>query len=299
MRKDGTVFPAELTANEMRLDGRHYFVGAIRDITARKRDITARKEAEKRLHTEEMARQSAEEANRLKSEFLNNMSHELRTPLHAILGFSQLGAGHLSDLSLQKLGMYFAQINQAGQRLLLLVNDLLDLSKLEAGMMSFELKQCDLGRVLDQVKSEIAVLLPSKHLKLTVQQETVDLGGWFDHDLILRVLVNLLSNAVKFSPEHGEIVIFIRNGKIKSGTGQSVPALEVEVCDQGAGITLGDEEAIFDKFVQSGKQRAGQGTGLGLAICREIITRHQGKIWACNRQTGGAALSFTLLRQLS
>lgn len=245
------------------------------------------------------AKEAAVSANQAKSEFLANMSHELRTPMHAILSFAGLGLNKIDQAPKEKLHRYFTRIHESGNRLLLLLNDLLDLSKLEAERMHIDLQENDLQTVLKLAETEFGELLRNKSLQLFVQPPAVATIAWFDQGRILQVVQNLLSNAIKFSPEGKKISIHIGEATLPSGMqdGDSgtVPALSFTVSDQGIGIPEAELETVFDKFVQSSKTRSGAGgTGLGLAICKEIILRHDGHIWAANNPQGGAEFTFVL-----
>jgi signal transduction histidine kinase len=232
------------------------------------------------------AKEVAEAANRTKSEFLANMSHELRTPLHGILSFAGFGLKRAATAPPAKLRDYFQQIEQSGRVLLLLLNDLLDLAKWEAGRMPCEFRCVDLCALLATVVDEFRSLTAEKHL--TIHFDPLDGPGdlLLDPTKILQVLRNLLSNAVKFSPDGGHIELSLQS---------DAQSVVVGVRDHGVGIPEAELETIFDQFVQSSRTKTGAGgTGLGLAICREIVTAHQGRIWAENRPEGGAALFFTL-----
>jgi signal transduction histidine kinase len=232
------------------------------------------------------AKEVAEAANRAKSEFLANMSHELRTPLHGILSFAGFGLKRAATAPPAKVRDYFQQIDQSGRVLLLLLNDLLDLAKWEAGRMPCEHRRVDLRGLLATVVDEFRSLTAEKHLAIRFDPPDSPIDLLLDPNKIMQVLRNLLSNAVKFSPDGGGIEFSLqRDGRF----------IVVGVRDHGVGIPDAELETIFDQFVQSSRTKTGAGgTGLGLAICREIVTAHQGRIWAENRPAGGAALFFTL-----
>ena len=282
-------------------------------------DISHRIEAEEELkryrdHLQELvdertlalqqAKEDAERANQAKSAFLSNMSHELRTPMHAILSFSSLGLekSQGEDARLLKLHRYFDNIVHSANRLMPLLNDLLDLSKLEAGKMSFEIAAHDLRTMVQEAVAEVGVLAEKK--KITLDADTLP-TQWVLHcdaGKIGQVLRNLLSNAVKFSPEGstvrltaefcelpGRRAIDAENRTVlRRGIGFSIT-------DQGIGIPAEELEAVFDPFVQSSHTRStAGGTGLGLSICREIIQGHRGTIQAFNNPQGGARFTFVL-----
>jgi len=230
--------------------------------------------------------QEAAAANQAKSEFLANMSHELRTPLHSILSFASFGIKKYTIAEPEKLQDYFNRIKQSGKTLLELLNDLLDLAKLESGKVVFAFKPTDLVMLIRSVTDELDALLSERDLN--VQHEVLKFDGQvtLDADKIKQVLRNLLNNAIRFSPKGGIINIVICS---------SENSVRVSVCDRGPGIPQNELEAVFDKFVQSSKTKTGAGgTGLGLAICQEIIAAHRGRIWAENRPEGGAVFSFEI-----
>jgi PAS domain S-box-containing protein len=232
------------------------------------------------------AKEAAEAANTAKSEFLANMSHELRTPLHGILSFSSFGIKRHGTVTQEKLLNYFEKINQSGHILLALLNDLLDLAKLESGKMQFEVETVNLGVLATSVVDEFQSLTSERNLSVECTDLNDDGPTMLDPEKIQQVIRNLLSNAVKFSPD---------GGTIKVNMTRETKSKITSVCDQGPGIPEGELETVFDKFVQSSKTKSGAGgTGLGLAICKEIITSHGGRIWAENRPEGGAMFSFEL-----
>lgn len=231
------------------------------------------------------ARDVAEAANQAKSEFLANMSHELRTPLHGVLSYADLGLAQVTaSPASNKLLKYFKSIEKSWHILLSLLNDLLDLAKLEAGRMLFEFQPYEMHNVLSTVIEEFHPLLAERDLRLKYDPYLHTVQALMDPQRLSQVIRNVLSNAVKFSPSGGQITI-------RSYVTQAV--LGVQVRDQGPGIPESELETVFDKFVQSSKTKTGAGgTGLGLAICQEIIVAHRGRIWAENAPQGGAVFTF-------
>jgi len=245
-------------------------------------DVTDRVLAERAIR---QARDSAEEASRAKSEFIANISHELRTPLQSILGFSELGVAR-TPANPRVTGM-FEDIHTAGQRMLALVNDLLDVSKFESTVGTFHLERCDLRELVKAVTRELAPLLVRRQLRLALRVPEWALKAKVDPLRIQQVLRNVLANAIKFSPEGGLIEI-----EADYGSAQDV---RIAVSDCGPGIPPAELEDIFDAFVQSSKTKDGSGgTGLGLAISRKIVALHGGTLRAENRSSGGARFALHL-----
>jgi len=225
-------------------------------------------------------------SNNAKSTFLSNVSHELRTPLHGILSFAGFGIKKHAIAKPDKILDYFQKIRQSGETLLMLLNDLLDLAKLESGKITFEFSPADLDLLIDSMVDECNSLASEK--MLTVRCEHHEANGQIvlDADKIKQVLRNILSNAIKFSPEGGTIDI---------STFKKADSVVVSVRDQGAGVPENELGSIFDKFFQSSKTKTGAGgTGLGLAICQEIITAHKGRIWAENNPDTGVNFLFEI-----
>ena len=231
----------------------------------------------------EEALKVAEMANQAKSEFLANMSHELRTPMHGILSFSRFGQQRIETASKEKLKSYFDEIYDSGNRLMVLLNDLLDLSKLEYGKVTYSMQKGDFGQKAEAVRAELAAYAEEKGLELELITKD-DLGGVFDHEKIMRVIRNLLANAIKFAHQGTVVQIERRPDSIR-----------FQMANQGVGIPGAELETIFDKFVQSSNTKTGAGgTGLGLSICREIIVQHGGRIWAENGLNGETLFAFEL-----
>jgi signal transduction histidine kinase len=235
----------------------------------------------------------ADEANRAKTEFLANMSHELRTPMHAILSFASMGTEKIGKATDEKLHRYFSRIEESGKRLLMMLNDLLDLSKLEAGKMIFLMDYCDLVKTSDQVLNEFHALIAESEITVSVITNGINTRAWFDCDRILQVITNLVSNAVKFSPAKSELQILFNDDQLVLQDEKTVDAVRLTVKDQGIGIPAGELESVFDKFVQSSETNTGAGgTGLGLAICKQIVEYHQGKIYAENNSDVGTSFQL-------
>jgi len=240
------------------------------------------------------ARDQAEESARVKAEFLSNMSHELRTPMHAILNYAGLSLkrlGHIQPYEeAQKLDKFLSNIQNAGQRLLGLLNNLLDLAKLDANKMNFSMESYDLRPIIEHTQMELASLVHEKHIKLVTQYNCASTIGIFDKQRLIQVFVNLYANAIKFSPIGSQIRL-----DIESCQHNSSEALLCRITDEGQGIPIDELDKIFEAFMQSRYTKSGSGgTGLGLSICRQIIEAHGGRIWAVNTQKGGAAFNFII-----
>lgn len=243
----------------------------------------------------DIARQVAERANYLKSEFLANMSHELRTPMNSILGFSRRSIKKIGTLSQEQLLENLQLIHESGNRLLTLLNDLLDLSKLEAGKMKFEMKPADLSQCVERMLREIQSLAHDKRIEIKVSQPDFSVTVECDAVRLCQVILNILSNAIKFTPVGKSIFIHFSETEITKNTGVMKKGVQLTIEDEGEGIPEGELELVFDKFAQSSKTKSGAGgTGLGLAICKEIIRAHSGRIWAERAESGGAAFHFAI-----
>jgi GAF domain-containing protein len=228
-----------------------------------------------------------EAANRHKSEFLANMSHELRTPLNAIIGFSEvLGERMFGELN-EKQAEYTDDILSSGRHLLSLINEILDLSKVEAGRMELELATFDLPLAIDNARTFVRERATEHgiNLDVTVDERLGDFVG--DERKIKQILLNLLSNAVKFTLEGGRIGI---NAKQADGS------VEISVSDTGIGIAPEDQAKIFEEFRQVGSDYAHktEGTGLGLTLAKKFVELHGGRIWVTSDVGKGSTFSFTL-----
>ena len=227
-----------------------------------------------------------EAASRHKSEFLANMSHELRTPLNAIIGFSEVLAEKMFGDINTKQAEYLQDILESGRHLLSLINDILDLSKIEAGHMELEPTDFDLPSAIDNALTLVRERATRRGITVgrTVDEHLGTIRG--DERKVKQVLLNLLSNALKFTPEGGRIDV---GGRLD---GEMV---EVSVADTGVGIAATDQEAVFEEFRQVGAtERKAEGTGLGLALSRKFVELHRGKIWVQSEVGRGSTFTFTL-----
>jgi signal transduction histidine kinase len=226
-----------------------------------------------------------EAANRNKSEFLARMSHELRTPLNAILGASELlGDGLFGELN-DKQAEYVSDIHQSGRHLLGLINDILDLSKIESGRMELQPSVVSIAALMESSASIIRGFAASKSIQLALRTPPADAAFTADERKVKQIVYNLLSNAVKFTPDGGRIEF----GAEMDHDG----GVRVWVHDTGPGIPPEHAERIFEEFFQLPGER--EGTGLGLAVARELVVLHGGKIWLDDSEAAsGARFVFTL-----
>ena len=236
-------------------------------------------------HATREARDAAEEAFRVKSEFVANMSHELRTPLQSIMGFAELGG--LRSRGNPAMADMFNDIHEAGIRMLALVNDLLDVAKLESAVGTIHLERTDLRSLIRPVVRELEPQQQQKLIDLRLELDDTPLIAKADPVRFQQVVRNVLANAIKFSPIGGRIDV--------QGRLDEQGDICIAVSDQGPGIPAQELDKIFQPFVQSSKTRNGSGgTGLGLAICRKIIDAMDGTIAASNRPEGGSLFRISL-----
>jgi signal transduction histidine kinase len=227
-----------------------------------------------------------ESANQHKSEFLANMSHELRTPLNAILGYTELILDSIYGDVPEKIQEVLERLEKNGRHLLNLINDVLDLSKIEAGQLTLSLNEYSMGDVIQTVSTSVEALAAEKDLDLKVEVSKDLSIGKGDEQRIAQVILNLVGNAIKFTDE----------GEVKIEVTVSNETFLVSVHDTGPGVTEADQQKIFDEFQQAdgSSTRKKGGTGLGLSISKKIIDMHGGRIWVESTLGKGSTFRFTL-----
>lgn len=294
IRKNGSRFPVEISLSPS--DSAEGF-----RVTAIIRDTTERRTAEESLrkvreeYTQQLAEANAElemtnreleRANRLKSEFLASMSHELRTPLHTIIGFSELLGEELEGPLNEKQQRFVQHIHKDSLHLLELINDVLDISKIEADRLELRPEAFDFTALIAESLASVRSLAEAKS-HILESASNVPSAVEADRLRIKQVLVNLLSNAIKFTPEGGRIGV---DARVQES------AVVVSVSDTGIGIPPEEHESIFDKFHQVGATTKGvrEGTGLGLAITKRLVEQHGGRISVQSTPRQGSTFVFTL-----
>ncbi len=249
-----------------------------------------------------LAKETAIQANRAKSDFLSNMSHELRTPMHAILSFSNIGRKKITSATSEKLHDYFTKIHSSGERLLNLLNDLLDISKLESGKMELSLSEHDVRISLASCISELTGLIDKKSITI-ILNSACEAKAPVDATRLTQVIINILSNAIKFSPENSHITLTLNTILLSDSATDPTkpkPIIQLSIQDEGPGIPPSELNTIFDTFIQSSYTKSGAGgTGLGLAISKNIIEQHHGRIWAENASGKGAIIFFQIPASIS
>ncbi len=243
-------------------------------------------ELELKRQEAEGARFLAETANKAKSEFLANMSHELRTPLNAIIGFSELLLRQIGGPLTEKQRLYVEDILRSGEHLLSLINDILDMSKIETGMIELQYQEFNPVSLLREALLFIKEKAKKHKISIEVLTENAPEMIWADRKRLKQVLVNLLSNAVKFTPDKGKIWVGIKK------VGDEV---EFFVGDTGPGIKYQDLHKLFQPFQQIGDELNNkEGTGLGLAISKKLVEAHGGKIWVNSEYGKGSVFHFKI-----
>ncbi|MHA7816321.1 MAG: PAS domain-containing sensor histidine kinase [Pseudohaliea sp.] len=262
VRPDGSIRHVHERA-EMRLDE----AGTPFRLSGTVQDVTERAEFEQALVS---ARQEADHANQAKTEFLSRMSHELRTPLNAILGFGQLLQSDSANPPSAAQRESIDEIMQAGRHLLGLVNEILDLSRIESGRIEVSLEPVDLAPVLEQCVSQLRPLADERHLTLSLA-EGIEAWAIADYSRLRQVVLNLLSNAVKYNREHGKVELAVET----TAEGR----LRISVSDTGPGIDPAVQPALFRPFERLGGAYNGiEGTGIGLALCKHLVEAMGGEI---------------------
>jgi signal transduction histidine kinase len=251
------------------------------EVTRRTRDLAAAV-----AEIEHKSRQ-LEVASRHKSEFLANMSHELRTPLNSIIGFSEVLLERMFGALNDKQADYVEDILNSGRHLLSVINDVLDLSKVEAGRMELQVSSFPLRRVLEAGLTMVRERAFRQAMDLCLEVDPAIDCIEADERKVKQVVFNLLSNAVKFTSAGGQVAVRARRME---------GSVRVDVCDNGIGIAIEDQNRIFGEFVQAGRPglTSYEGSGLGLALTRRLVELHGGRIWCDSQPAAGSSFSFTL-----
>ena len=269
LRKDGSEFPVEISLSPLETEEGVLVLSAIRDITPQKR-----LQAELQRKNAEIVEQyqRLQEAHRLKNEFLANMSHELRTPLNAIIGFSELIHDAKVGAVSAEQKEYLGDILTSSRHLLQLINDILDLSKVEAGKIDLRPEPIDLAAVIGEVRDMLRTLASKKSIRIDVEVDRAIGEVVLDPGKLKQILYNYVSNALKFSPDGGRVAV---RARARAG---AVFRLEVE--DSGIGIRPEDVPRLFVEFQQLDSSTAKKypGTGLGLALTRRLVEAQGGTV---------------------
>ncbi|HEX3093389.1 MAG TPA: PAS domain-containing sensor histidine kinase [Candidatus Angelobacter sp.] len=296
-RKDGSLFPVEISLSPNWIEGSLHVIASVRDITERKavedriRLLHEQYAAELTMKNEQLEARNreVEHANRLKNEFLASMSHELRTPLHTIIGFSELLTEQLEGPLGEKQQRFIGHILQDARHLLELINEILDISKIESGRLELKRESFDFSQCVEEVLAGIRHQAAARNITLE-NKNRFQSSLHADRLRVKEILYNLLSNAVKFTPEGGRVWV----EAISEGD-----TLHVSVCDTGIGIPEKEHPSIFEKFYQVGDTTGGvrEGTGLGLPITKHLVELHGGTISVESRPGQGSSfrLTFPLL----
>jgi len=293
-RKDGSQFPVEISLSPIRSADGSRVIAIVRDITSRKQAEAQIAAIHQQFAAElaatnqqlEIRNREVERANRLKSEFLASMSHELRTPLHTIIGFADLLAEELKGALNGDQKRFVGHIQRDSRHLLELINDILDLSKIESGRLELHSESFNAAQAITETVASLRALADDKQIKIAEDLDR-DIAMTADRLRFKEILNNLLSNAIKFTPENGRITIECR---------EDIDAVYFAIADTGVGIHAAEQQAIFDKFYQLGSTTRGvrEGTGLGLAITKSLVEMHGGRIWVDSTPGEGSRFQFVI-----
>lgn len=297
LRADGTEFAVDINLSPFKGETGPGVICVIRDVTDRKaveeQVRTLNQSLEQRTrdlavtNSElEIRNREVEKANRLKSNFLATMSHELRTPLNSIIGFSDLLAEQTAGPLAEKQKRFVGHIREGSRHLLALINDILDLSKIEAGRLELNYESFSMSVATAEVLSTVRPLASAKQIKLRTEL-SADLTLCADRVRLKQVLYNLLSNAIKFTAQEGSVHLVAR---------PETSLVCVSVIDTGIGIPREEQESIFEPFHQlpASTQGVREGTGLGLSITKLLVEQHGGRIWVESEPEKGSQFHFTL-----
>jgi len=297
VRADGTEFAVDINLSPFEGETGGSVVCVIRDVTDRKlaeeqiKILNLSLEQQTRdmavINSElEIRNREVEKANRLKSNFLATMSHELRTPLNAIVGFGDLLARHAAGPLTQKQERFVRHIKESSRYLLALIDDILDLSKIEAGRLDLKFEHFSLSTAANEVLSTIRPLAAAKEIDLTTDLSP-ELALHADRVRVKQMLYNLLSNAIKFTPATGSV-------RFVAELNEAV--VHISVIDTGIGIPFEEHETIFETFHRrlTATQDVCEGTGLGLSITKLLVEQHGGRIWVDSEPDKGSQFHLTL-----
>ena len=284
---DGTPLPVH--RNDEIGDLARAFRGMLQRLARERNLVAARTIAlEQAVQALEERTQQAEQASRAKSEFIANMSHELRTPLNGIIGFSDvLLAGVLGELAEEQRDA-IAEVHGAGKHLLVIISDVLDIARIEAGKLQVDLTECRLVGVVGDAVRTLTPVAAAKQQHLTVSVDPALPAVLGDPVRLKQVLLNLLGNAIKFTPEQGRLQV---EAEVRGAM------VQIAVVDDGPGIPEDQQHAIFDKFERverRGERTLNEGTGLGLALAKQLVELQQGTLWCESAVGAGSRFSFTV-----
>ncbi|MCP3944211.1 MAG: PAS domain S-box protein [Desulfobacteraceae bacterium] len=299
--RDGNIIPVSISASTYK-DNNGKMIGSVINL----QDISQRKQIEEELrhhqeHLEDLVKERtkalekekerAEVANKAKSEFLSNMSHEIRTPLNAVTGFSELLSFLVAD---EKQKSYISAIKTAGKNLLTLINDILDLSKIEAGKLEIQYSTIDLRTMIKEIEQIFALQASRKNIKFIIDiSDDLPAAIRLDEIRLRQIFLNLVGNAIKFTKK-GQIKLSIQT--IIKNDNKKTLDLIIRVEDTGMGISNNDIETIFESFKQQAGQSNAQfgGTGLGLTICKRLIEMMNGHISVESTQGKGSIFKIVI-----